>query len=72
MTEPIIEFKDFSFKYNSQAEPTLKNINLKINKGEKILKFFWLDLQAAANPQLVAALMVLFQISIKVKLKENV
>ena len=27
MTEPIIEFKDFSFKYNSQAEPTLKNIN---------------------------------------------
>ena len=28
MTEPIIEFKDFSFKYNSQAEPTLKNINL--------------------------------------------
>lgn len=37
MTEPIIEFKYFSFKYNSQAEPTLKNINLKINKGEKIL-----------------------------------
>lgn len=37
MPEPIIEFKDFSFKYNSQAEPTLKNINLKINKGEKIL-----------------------------------
>lgn len=37
MTEPIIEFKDFSFKYNSQADPTLKNINLKINKGEKIL-----------------------------------
>ena len=37
MTEPIIEFKDFSFKYNSQTEPTLKNINLKINKGEKIL-----------------------------------
>lgn len=37
MTDPIIEFKDFSFKYNSQAEPILKNINLKINKGEKIL-----------------------------------
>ena len=37
MTDPIIEFKDFSFKYNSQAEPTLKNINLKINKEEKIL-----------------------------------
>ena len=37
MTEPIIEFKNFSFKYNSQAESTLKDINLKINKGEKIL-----------------------------------
>lgn len=37
MTEAIITFKDFSFKYDSQAEPTLKNINLNINKGEKIL-----------------------------------
>ncbi|QQP27792.1 ABC transporter ATP-binding protein [Lactobacillus ultunensis] len=37
MTEPIITFKDFSFKYDSQAFPTLKNINLTINKGEKIL-----------------------------------
>ena len=37
MTEAIITFKDFSFKYDSQAEPTLKNINLDINKGEKIL-----------------------------------
>ena len=35
--EPIIEFKDFSFKYRSQTEPTLKHINLTINKGEKIL-----------------------------------
>lgn len=35
--EPIIQFKDFSFKYNSQAEATLKDINLTINKGEKIL-----------------------------------
>lgn len=34
---PIIEFKDFSFKYRTQANPTLKNINLTINKGEKIL-----------------------------------
>lgn len=34
---PIIEFKDFTFKYYSQAEPTLHNINLKIYSGEKIL-----------------------------------
>lgn len=37
MNKPIIEFKDFSFKYVSQAEPTLKNINLAIQPGEKIL-----------------------------------
>lgn len=37
MTEPIISFKNFTFKYDSQAFPTLKNINLDINKGEKIL-----------------------------------
>ena len=37
--EPIIEFKDFSFRYKSQTEPTLKNINLTINKGEKVLCF---------------------------------
>ncbi|MCT3585489.1 ATP-binding cassette domain-containing protein [Lactobacillus amylovorus] len=37
MTQPIISFKNFSFKYDSQAFPTLKNINLDINKGEKIL-----------------------------------
>ena len=35
--EPIIEFKDFTFKYRSQTEPTLKHINLTIGKGEKIL-----------------------------------
>ena len=34
---PIIEFNDFTFKYYSQAEPTLHNINLKIYEGEKIL-----------------------------------
>lgn len=34
---PIIEFKDFSFQYYSQAEPTLHHINLKIYPGEKIL-----------------------------------
>ena len=35
--EAVIEFEDFSFKYNAQKEPTLKNINLKIYKGEKVL-----------------------------------
>ena len=35
--QPIIEFKDFSFQYYSQAEPTLHDINLKIYPGEKIL-----------------------------------
>ena len=35
--EPIIEFKDFSFKYRAQKEPTLKEINLKIYPGEKVL-----------------------------------
>lgn len=33
----IVEFNDFSFKYHSQSEPTLYNINLKIFPGEKIL-----------------------------------
>lgn len=35
--EPIIEFKNFSFKYRSQVEPTLRDINLKIYPGEKVL-----------------------------------
>lgn len=34
---PVIEFKNFSFKYTSQAEKTLNNINLTIHQGEKIL-----------------------------------
>ena len=34
---PVIEFKDFSFRYKSQTEPTLKNINLTIYEGEKVL-----------------------------------
>lgn len=37
MEQPIIEFKDFSFKYSSQKEPTLLHLNLSIRKGEKIL-----------------------------------
>jgi energy-coupling factor transport system ATP-binding protein len=35
--ENIIEFRDFSFKYFTQAKPTLHNINLSIKRGEKIL-----------------------------------
>lgn len=35
--QPIIEFKNFSFQYFSQAEPTLHDINLEIFTGEKIL-----------------------------------
>ena len=35
--QAIIEFKDFSFQYYSQAEPTLHDINLTIHTGEKIL-----------------------------------
>lgn len=35
--EPIIEFKNFSFKYRSQKKPTLKDINLAIYPGEKVL-----------------------------------
>ena len=34
---PIIEFKDFSFKYRAQKDYTLHDINLTINEGEKVL-----------------------------------
>ncbi len=34
---PIIEFENLSFKYRAQKDPTLKDINLKIYPGEKIL-----------------------------------
>ncbi len=37
MDKAIIEFKDFTFQYFSQAEATLHNINLTIYPGEKIL-----------------------------------
>ena len=33
----IIEFKDFTFKYQAQQEPTLKDIQLSIYQGEKVL-----------------------------------
>ncbi|MBJ6746048.1 DUF3744 domain-containing protein [Streptococcus sp. 121] len=36
MVEPLIQFKKFSFQYQSQAEPTLKDINLTIQQGEKV------------------------------------
>lgn len=35
--EPIIEIKNFTFKYRSQKEPTLTDINLAIYPGEKVL-----------------------------------
>ena len=37
MKEPIIKFENFGFQYDAQAEPTLKDINLEIFPGEKIL-----------------------------------
>lgn len=37
MKEKIIEYIDFSFKYQAQQEPTLKDIHLTIYKGEKVL-----------------------------------
>ena len=37
MKQPVIEFKNFSYHYRVQAEPTLKNINLTIYAGEKVL-----------------------------------
>ena len=33
----ILEFKDFTFKYESLSSPTLKHINLAIEPGEKVL-----------------------------------
>ncbi|WP_368394834.1 ABC transporter ATP-binding protein [Streptococcus gallolyticus] len=35
--KPFIQFKDFTFKYDVQAEPTLKSLNLTIEKGQKVL-----------------------------------
>lgn len=37
MRNPIIEFKDFGFKYKSQTNATLHDINLTIYQGEKVL-----------------------------------
>ncbi len=35
--DPIISFRNFSFQYNAQKNPTLKDINLDIYPGEKVL-----------------------------------
>jgi len=35
--KPLIEFKDVSFQYHSQSEPTLHDLNIAIYPGEKIL-----------------------------------
>lgn len=37
MEKPIVEFKDFGFQYKKQTSPTLFDINLTINQGEKVL-----------------------------------
>ncbi len=37
MPTAAVEFKDFTFQYRVQAEPTLHNINLRIEKGQKVM-----------------------------------
>lgn len=37
MKKPIIQFQDFTFQYQTQSDPTLKNINLTIYESEKVL-----------------------------------
>ena len=37
MKEPVLEFSGFGFQYDVQAAPTLHDINLTVNRGEKIL-----------------------------------
>jgi energy-coupling factor transport system ATP-binding protein len=37
VNNPALEFRDFSFRYRSQAGPTLLNINLRLERGEKVL-----------------------------------
>ena len=34
--QPLIEFQNVHFQYNSQAEATLLDINLTIYEGEKV------------------------------------
>lgn len=35
--QPIIEFRNYTYQYNAQTEPTLFDINLKIYPGERVL-----------------------------------
>ncbi len=37
MREPIISFKDYTYHYRAQAEPTIHHIDLEINRGERII-----------------------------------
>ncbi len=37
MEKSIIQFENFSFQYQVQTEPTLKNVDLTIYEGEKVL-----------------------------------
>lgn len=37
MSRPVIEFDHFSFQYDAQAEPTLRDVSLTIYEGEKVL-----------------------------------
>ena len=37
MKKTVIEFNNFNYQYRVQHEPTLKNINLSIHEGEKVL-----------------------------------
>ncbi|WLV24365.1 ABC transporter ATP-binding protein [Aciduricibacillus chroicocephali] len=37
MKKPVISFENFTFKYRSQKEPTLHDINLTIHEGEIVL-----------------------------------
>ena len=37
MSRPVIEFDHFSFQYDAQAEPTLKDVSLTLFEGEKVL-----------------------------------
>ncbi|GIN72113.1 putative ABC transporter ATP-binding protein [Bacillus sp. J14TS2] len=37
MKKPVIQFEQFNFKYRTQVDPTLHDINLTIYEGEKVL-----------------------------------
>ena len=37
MQETLISFEHFTFQYRAQSEPTLYDINLTINKGERVI-----------------------------------